>query len=311
MNIFFWMDTPYFFDLKKDTTYALIHECLEQKLNVFFIINVSMKPQELILESQKISPFKFGEPIKLKSDKKIFKTKEIDAIWIRKDPPVNKMYIRELLIFNQFESKIQILNHPLGILKTNEKIAATIFKDFTPPTLLSQKTNEIEHFIRDQGTCIIKPIDGFGGQGVFKVTENDTNLKTIIETMSQNESEQIICQKAVRHQTGDKRILILDGKPIGAVNRVNPTGHRNNFMSGGHAEAATITEHDENIIKTIKPYLIENGLFFVGIDIIDNHLIEINVTSPTGLQEINQLNKIKIQKLIIKKMIGNINETKT
>ena len=311
MNIFFWMDNPDTFNLKKDTTYALIHECLDQSLSAFFITNVSMQPQELILKCLKIKPFKFGEPIQLEKKEKTFKTKDISAIWIRKDPPVDKAYITTLLIFNQFESQINFFNHPMAILKTNEKIAATLFTNITPATLLTKDINQVEKFIKDKGTCIIKPIDGFGGQGIFKINADDTNLRTILETMTQYGNEHLICQKAVNHKTGDKRILLLNGNAIGGVNRINPLGHRNNFMSGGHAEKTNITSHDEKIIKTISPYLIKNGLFFVGIDIIDNHLIEINVTSPTGLQEINELNKLKIQSKIIKTMIGKINESKT
>ena len=145
----------------------------------------------------------------------------------------------------------------------------------------------------------MKPIDGFGGAGIFKLKSTDTNLEPTIETLSNNGKQLIIAQKALNHSNGDKRILILNGEPIGAVLRQSTESHRNNFMAGGIAIKTSINEHDHQIIDTIRAFLLDQKLLFVGIDIIDNLLIEINVTSPTCLQEMNALNNYKLENKII------------
>lgn len=302
MNILFWMDNPETFNPKKDTTYLLINECQIKGYNTFYIQDIGIQNNELIISAQKIEPFDIHQKININQTVQKLTQDMIQMIWIRKDPPVNESYMRDLLIFEQFSHQIKCINRPLGVLKTNEKLAATQFTDFTPKTLISQNKNDLIAFIQTHGECVLKPLNGFGGQGIFKVSNNDTNLLPILELSTHDFSTQIICQKTVRHEQGDKRIILLNQKAIGAINRVNHSGHRNNFMSGGHAEHAIITEHDQKIISTIAPMLKENGLFLVGIDIIDGHLIEINVTSPTGIQEINQFNKVKLQQNIITAM---------
>ncbi|MEC8677358.1 MAG: glutathione synthase [Candidatus Margulisiibacteriota bacterium] len=308
MNILFWMDPISTIQVEKDSTYLLIHECLQQNLTPFFIESISMKPSKLILECATIKPFTIGEELSFESCKHQLTQLDIHAIWLRKDPPVNNAYVRDLLILNQFKNDILLLNNPTGVLMNNEKLAATQFESLTPKTLVSSNKNSIKTFINENKECVIKPLDGYGGTGIFKLTENDSNLDTIIELSTKNESEQVICQQTVNHQLGDKRVLLLDGEPIGAVKRINYNGHRNNFMAGGIAEPATITKNDQIIIKAIKPFLEQNQLFFVGIDIIDNYLIEINVTSPTGVQEINKLNQTNLQQKIIQLMKERVDQ---
>lgn len=302
MNILFWMDNPRSFNPKKDTTYLLIHECQMKGHNTFYIHDIGIQNNELIISAHKIDIFDVGETINFKPTIEKLTPEKIQVIWIRKDPPVNASYVRELLIFQQFSNHIKFINHPLGVLRTNEKLAATQYTNLTPTTLISQNKDDLLTFIHTHKECVLKPLNGYGGRGIFKASMNDTNLLPMLELSTHDFSTQIVCQKTVRHENGDKRIILLNQKAIGAINRVNHTGHRNNFMSGGHAEQAIITENDQKIITTIAPMLKKNGLFFVGIDIIDHHLIEINVTSPTGIQEINQLNNVKIQQEIISAM---------
>ncbi len=309
MNILFWMDDPSTLNPKKDTTYLIIHESIQQGHNAYFIKDIGINNNQLVINAKRIQPFELNTPITVHQKTDQLTHKSIDIVWIRKDPPVNDAYMRDLLIFQQFEHQIKCLNHPLGVLKTNEKLAATLFPDITPDTLISQNKTDIIEFIDQFHACIIKPLNGYGGTGIYKVSKKDTNLDTIIETSSQNFTQQIVCQKAVNHANGDKRIILLNQKPLGAINRINPNGHRNNFMSGGHAEKTNITENDQMIINHIAPMLKKNGLNFVGIDIIDGHLIEINVTSPTGIQEINHLNHTAIEKDIVKSMEQYIKET--
>ena len=308
MNILFWMDPINTIQVEKDSTYLLIHECIQQNLTPFFIKSISMEPNKLILECTKIKPFSIGEKLSIESHNHQLTQQDIHAIWLRKDPPVNNAYIRDLLILNQFKNNILLLNDPTGVLMNNEKLAATQFESLTPKTLVSNNKHSIKTFIKGNKECVIKPLNGYGGTGIFKLSETDSNLDTIIELSTKNETEQVICQQAVNHQLGDKRILLLDGEPIGAVKRINYNGHRNNFMAGGIAEPATITKNDQTIIEAIKPFIQQNQLFFVGIDIIDDYLIEINVTSPTGIQEINKLNQTNLQQKIIQLMKERVDQ---
>jgi glutathione synthase len=301
--VLFWMDSPQGIHPKKDTTYSLIKAAFQQNLSPQYIKSIHINNGQLHITAQAFSAFEWGDPLTLVPQDIQHHPRDIFAIWLRKDPPVNRDYINDLLIFNQFKSEVMILNDPTGILMNNEKLAATRFQELTPKTLISSQKTELLDFIRATGSCVIKPLDGFGGQGIFKTDITDTNLGTIIEVATMNEVVPIVCQKAVDHTNGDKRILLLEGSPIGAVNRINPSGHRNNFMSGGLAEKATITDHDQTIIQTIAPFLKSNGLFFVGIDIIHDHLIEINVTSPMGIQEVNRLDNVAIHDIIISEMI--------
>ena len=296
MNILFWMDPPSTFNPQKDTTYLLIHECIQREYKAYFINDIGIENNQFVTHVQRILPFKLGEKIQLDAASEVFNASNISSLWIRKDPPVDENYVRDLIIFEQFSHQIHFINHPLGILKTNEKLAATQFTDFTPATLISQNNRALIEFINKHGHCILKPLNGFGGRGILKVNKDETNVQPILEISTQNFTTQIVCQKAVKHEGGDKRIILLNQTAIGAINRVNHSGHRNNFMAGGHAEKAEITPNDQKIIDAISPTLKENGLSFVGIDIIDNHLIEINVTSPTGIQEMNKLNKTNLQK---------------
>ena len=302
MNILFWMDHPSTFNPKKDTTYLLIHECIARGYNTFYITDIGITGDSLIINAQKIIKFNLNDPIELEKQSIALSHDNIDTIWIRKDPPVDENYTMNLLILQQFKDTLTILNDPLGVLTTNEKLAATHFYNLTPKTLISQNNKSLIQFINQHESCILKPLNGFGGQGILKITKNDTNLQPILEMSTNNFTKQIVCQQAVDHHGGDKRIILLNQTAVGAINRVNPTGHRNNFMSGGHAEPASITKKDQIIIEKINPFLKNKGLFFVGIDIIDNYLIEINVTSPTGIQEINQFNNLNLERQIINAM---------
>jgi len=308
MNILFWMDHPSTFNEKKDSTYLLIHECIVRGFQVYYIHDVEINNSELMTTVQKIHSFDLNQKITVDSQMMRLPQSSIHAIWIRKDPPVDEAYVRHLLIFQQFNQTVSFFNDPLGVLKTNEKLVVTQFPHLTPKTLVTQNKDGLLEFISQQDTCVLKPLNGFGGQGIFKISKNNTNLLPLLELLTHHFTQQIICQTAVRHEGGDKRIILVNQHPIGAINRVNPNGHRNNFMAGGHAEKVDVTSKDLKIIEAIAPMLKENGLFFVGIDILDGYLIEINVTSPTGLQEVNHLNSDNTQDIIIDAMEKVIKE---
>lgn len=185
-----------------------------------------------------------------------------------------------------------MLNRPAGILAANEKLYALGFADLMPPTLVTRSIAALDEFLLAQGgEMIVKPLDGRGGEGIFHVHTGDRNRRSILEQSTLFGARPAMAQaylKEVRH--GDKRILLVDGEPLGAVLRVPAEGeHRANFHVGGSAAQASLDEADLEIVGRIAPRLRADGLFFVGIDVIGGRLTEINVTSPTGVQEINRL----------------------
>ena len=182
----------------------------------------------------------------------------------------------------------------------NEKIWLSQFHELVPPTLITTKVDIVE-FMKKHKTIVLKPTNGYGGQEVYVVQEGSMNFNVIIETITKYETSPVIVQKYIKEaEVGDKRILLLNGEPLRTVLRVHSEiDHRNNFFAGGHAEKTTITEHEYSIISIIQPYIKALGLFFVGIDIIGDYLIEINVTSPTCLQEMNRLNGVQLEKRIL------------
>ena len=209
-------------------------------------------------------------------------------------------------------SHIQLINSPTGIRTVNEKIWTTQFKSIIPKTWVTSSIKELKSLLSNEKQLILKPTDGFGGQSIYKVTNNDCNKNVIFETMTKNNTQYVIAQTHLDEaKDGDKRILLWQGEPLGAILRKHSSSdHRNNFFSGGTAQPATITKQDKHIISILKPKLKELNLQFVGIDIIGDYLIEVNVTSPTCLQELNKLSNKSYHIEIMNKVINkNINDT--
>ena len=193
-------------------------------------------------------------------------------------------------LLDELATRKKVINHPTGIRTVNEKVWVTQFRNIIPLTLVSQSKAEIQAFIDTHHTVILKPTNAFGGQGIAKVTQEDTNKDVLIELLTENETIHIIAQAYIKEAVkGDKRILLLNGDPLGAIYRINPNhGHRHNLFAGGITKPAEITPSDHTIIEHLAPHLKKLGLFFVGIDILGDKLIEVNVTSPTCLQEMSR-----------------------
>jgi len=216
---------------------------------------------------------------------------EVDIVFQRKDPPVDTAYTIATQILAICQQAL-VLNRPAGILAHNEKLFALHFPELMPESLVTSRISELTAFMQDLGgEMIVKPLDGKGGEGIFHVTDKDRNTSSILEQSTRFESRAVMAQRylpAVRE--GDKRILLVDGEVLGAVLRVPAEGEsRANLHVGGRAAKAALTEQDQAIVARIGPVLKREGLFFVGIDVIGEKLTEINVTSPTGVQEVNAL----------------------
>lgn len=224
---------------------------------------------------------------------------EVDAVFIRTDPPFDARYLMHTWILDQLSAPV--INSPTGIRSVNEKVWALRFPQLQPSTLVTARADLFRAFLAKHKRIIAKPTDGFGGAGVFRVSAGDSNAGVIFETLTDNGQCEIILQGYVpAAEIGDKRILLLNGEPLGAVLRVHGEGdHRNNFFAGGSAHATEITARDREICSTLAPHLRELGLHFVGIDVIGDCLIEVNVTSPTCLQEMNRLYDLQLQDQVI------------
>ena len=226
-----------------------------------------------------------------------------DAIFMRKDPPFDIAYLHatQLLDLAQQEGAV-VLNNPGGLRAANEKLFALNFSSVIPPTLVSQEPQRLKDFMEELGgEMIIKPIDGHGGAGVFHLHRQDRNLNSLLETSTRGGKEAIIAQQylpAVRQ--GDKRLIVLNGEPLGGTLRVpREDEHRGNIHVGGTCVKAEITPRDREICDLVGPRLRQEGLYFVGLDIIGEHLTEVNVTSPTGVQEIDMLNNVCLEAKVI------------
>ena len=226
---------------------------------------------------------------------------EFDVILMRQDPPFDMAYITATHILERLPASTMVVNNPAEVRNAPEKLLVTHYPDLLPATLISRDSEAIHAFRAKHEDIIVKPLFGNGGAAVFRIRPNDQNLNSLLEFFFANNREPVMVQAylpAVRN--GDKRIILVNGEPAGVVNRIPNNGEvRSNLHVGGTAAAAQLTERDRHICATIGPELKRRGLLFVGIDIIGIYLTEINVTSPTGIREIQRLSNIDIAAITI------------
>jgi len=227
---------------------------------------------------------------------------EYDAILMRKDPPFDQEFYFYTLILEQARGKTLLVNDPRGLREANEKLYVFNFPTLIPPTRVTRSLVRLRDFLESQGgQMIVKPLDQCGGGGVFHVRADDRNTNSILETVTGNEKQLVMAQAYLPDvRKGDKRIWLLDGEPIGAVLRVPREDEtRSNLHVGGRATKTELDARDLEICRAIGPRLRADGLFFVGIDVIGGMLTEVNVTSPTGIQEIDRLDGVKLETRVI------------
>ncbi|MTF40485.1 glutathione synthase [Cyanobacterium aponinum] len=226
-----------------------------------------------------------------------------DVVLMRKDPPVTTAYLYATYILDLVDSqKTKVVNSPQGIRGANEKMYALQFTDVIPETIVTQSKKVIADFLQEKQALILKPLGGKAGEGILFMQEGDRNFNSLIEISTKQGQEPIMVQEYLPSaKEGDKRIILLGGKPIGAVNRI-PTGKefRGNMAVGGRVAQTEITPRELEICDAIAPTLLDDGLIFVGIDVIGGYLTEINVTSPTGIREIDRLDHVNLGQETIK-----------
>ncbi len=250
------------------------------------------KPIEV--RREKGNHFTFGREVELDLGK------DADVVLMRQDPPFDMAYITATHILEHIHPKTLVVNDPAEVRNAPEKLFVTHFPDLMPITLVTADRRRIAAFREEHGEIIIKPLFGNGGAGVFHLRGDDPNMNSLIEMFTERSREPLVVQKyvpAVRQ--GDKRIILVDGVALGAINRVPAAGEaRSNMHVGGRPEPTTLTDREKEICAAIGPELKKRGMIFVGIDVIGGYLTEINVTSPTGLQEIARFDGVYLEKAI-------------
>lgn len=225
---------------------------------------------------------------------------DFDVVWLRQDPPFDMGYITTTHILDMIHPKTLVVNDPFWVRNYPEKLLVLQFPDLIPPTAIARDLQMIRDFKARHGDIILKPLYGNGGAGVFRLDPNDRNLASLHEMFTGMNREPLIVQKFLPAVSqGDKRVILVNGEPVGAINRVPQAGEtRSNMHAGGRPEKVGLTDRDLEICAKIGPVLREKGQIFVGIDVIGDYLTEINVTSPTGIQELERFDGTNTAEII-------------
>ena len=293
MNILFVADPLASFKTYKDTTFAMMREaqrrghsfsaCQPQDIRWLQGDGVTAQVQDIRLTGQ------VGAWFEVTSERRAA-LKGFDAVLMRKDPPFDSEYFYATHLLGQAEREgARVFNSPAALRDHPEKLAILEFPQFTAPTLVTRSEADIRNFHAEHGEIILKPLDGMGGMGIFKVGRDGLNLGAIIETLNLGGEQTVMVQKYLPQiSEGDKRVLVIGGKPVPfALARIPQGGEvRGNLAAGGKGVAMPLTEREREIAEVLGPILVQRGLLLVGLDVIGGHLTEINVTSPTCFQEI-------------------------
>ena len=293
--------------LEDDTTLAIIEECLLRNYNIWHFLpkDVSYINGEVMASSKIILELNRDiQPSFKTSDLTRKNLKELDLIFLRQDPPFDMSYITSTFLLEYIEDEVKIINKPSEVRNAPEKLFLNRWKSLTPETIITRNISEIISFRKKHKNIILKPLYGNGGNGIFFLGEKDKNFNSLIEIFLDTHPEQFILQEYLPNiKFGDKRIILINGKPEGAINRIpSENDIRANLHVGGKATKTVISNKEMEICESIGPELIQRGLLLVGIDIIGNKLTEINVTSPTGFREIQKFSNINLAKKLIENL---------
>lgn len=284
-----------------DTTFALSLEAQKRGHELFHYTPdrlsmrdgvVSARVEKMEVRDVKGDHYTLGEPVRRDLT-------EMDVILLRQDPPFDMNYITTTHLLERIHPKTLVVNDPAWVRNSPEKIFVTEFPDLMPETLITKDPQEVMDFRREFGDIILKPLYGNGGAGVFHLADGDRNLTSLLEMFGQLFREPFIAQRYLKDvRAGDKRIILIDGEPVGALNRVpSETDARSNMHVGGRPEQSKLTPREREICARIGPSLKERSFILVGIDVIGDYMTEINVTSPTGIREIERFDGTNIAAL--------------
>lgn len=302
MKIAFQMDPIESVDINADSSFRLAEEAQARGHTLFFY-----SPDKLAYEEGRITARGhdmtvrrvLGDHVDLGAERQV-DLSEFDVVWLRQDPPFDMHYITSTHLLDRLAPGTLVVNDPFWVRNYPEKLLVLEFHDLTPPTTIARDLDTIKAFKHKHGDVILKPLYGNGGAGVFRLDANDRNLTSLHELFTGFSREPLIVQKFLPDvSNGDKRVILVDGVPVGAINRVPAAGEtRSNMHVGGRPEKIGLSERDLEICAKIGPLLKEKGQVFVGIDVIGDYLTEINVTSPTGIQELERFDGINVAERI-------------
>ena len=289
-------------NIRADSTFRIALEAQERGHELFYYT-----PDKLAFDEGKVTAR--GWPLKLHNvegdhfdlgEEATVDLAGFDVVWLRQDPPFDMGYITTTHILDLIHPETLVVNDPFWVRNYPEKLLVLQFPDLTPPTMIARDIESLRRFKERHGDIILKPLYGNGGAGVFRLDENDRNLTSLHELFTGINREPLIAQKFLPDvSAGDKRIILVDGEPVGAINRVPQKGEtRSNMHVGGRPEKIGLTDRDREICARIGPLLRQKGQIFVGIDVIGDYLTEINVTSPTGIQELERFDGTNTARLI-------------
>ncbi|MGH7878605.1 MAG: glutathione synthase, partial [Candidatus Binataceae bacterium] len=274
----------------KDTTFVFMLEAVARGHEIFFLglKELYCRGHQGFARARRCEVMRAAPHHRFLDQGAEYPLERFNAIFMRKDPPADANYLFATMILSLADSRRTfVLNHPAGLREANEKLYALNFPGAIPPTLVTYEIARLKRFMEEQGgEMIVKPLDGHGGEGVFYAAAGDRNLNAILESVTQFESRPVMAQRYIPEvRNGDKRLIVLDGQPLGGTLRVpRADEHRGNIHAGGVCVKAPITERDREICRILRPRLERDGLYFVGLDIIGDYVTEVNVTSPTGVQ---------------------------
>ncbi len=296
------MDHVASIDIDADSTVMLAMEAQARGHGLFHY-----EPDALVFRDGKL--FARAQPMEVRREKgnhftlgaeEMLDLSGVDVVLMRQDPPFDMNYITATHLLEHIHPDTLVVNDPAEVRNAPEKLFVTHFEGVLPDTLITRDRQAIEEFRAEHGSIIVKPLFGNGGADVFHLKPDDENLGSLLEMFEQKYREAFIVQRYLPEvRQGDKRIILVDGVPAGGVARIPVEGDaRANFHAGGGAQKTELTARERDICEQIGPALVERGLTFVGIDVIGDYLTEINVTSPTGIQEINRLDGVHVEKLL-------------
>lgn len=303
LKIAYVMDPMEGINVHKDSTFAMMEAAQHHGF-----VNYYLEPHQLYHADDQVMGIMRHVSVQRSTD--FFKTSEpehlplsaMDAVIMRKDPPFNMNYVYSTYFLEQASHQTLVLNRPSALRDANEKLFALRFPQFIPRTVVSSQKDVISAFVKKEQKAILKPIDAMGGSGVFVLRAEDSNVDALLDIMTENQRTPVVVQSYIPEaKSGDIRVLMINGEVISAFRRVPAAGeHRANLNAGGHAEAYTLTPQDLEVCATVGPVLKAAGLTFVGLDLIGGKLIEVNVTSPTGIQEAKNLSGIDTADALMK-----------
>ena len=279
-------------DICSDSTFALLLEAQKRQHSIFYYTpdNLFMRDGRVFARGQHLRVSDVQGAHYEAGEKQVLALEELDVVHLRQDPPFDMAYVTTTHMLDHIHPKTLVVNDPASVRNAPEKLLVTEFPQLMPPTLITRSLDQLKEFRAEFGDIIVKPLYGNGGTAVFRLRPEDTNAGSLVELFQTVFREPFIVQRYLPEvRQGDKRIILVNGKPAGAINRIPAAGEtRSNMHVGGKPEATELTEREREICETIGPELARRGLIFVGIDVIGDYLTEINVTSPTGIREVKR-----------------------